>query len=83
MAVAESMKELFVGKSLCADNPADWFWLDVLSEAAGIEPHFTVLPLESFVGREAAAILRHLPVRKGHRAGADVVALKLVVDGFW
>lgn len=77
MAVAESLNGLFSGKSLCCDNPADCFWLEVLFEAAGIEPTFTGLPLESFLGREAAAaILRKMPVREGHRAIANVMALK-------
>lgn len=52
--VAQRMNELFDGKILCSDNPADCFWLDVLYEAAGIEPTFSVSPLEVFIDREAA-----------------------------
>lgn len=81
LAVAERLNGLFSGKSLCCDNPADCFWHEVLFEAAGIEPTFTVLPLESFLGCEAAAvILRKMPVLKGHRAIADAIALKAAVD---
>lgn len=81
LAVAQEMNRLFDGKILCSDNPADCFWLDVLYEAAGIDPTFEVKPIESFVGREAASeILRRLPVRKGHRALQDVHALRAAVD---
>lgn len=83
LAVAQAMNALFDGKTLCSDNPADCFWLDVLYEAAGIDPTFEVKPLESFVGREAASeILRRLPVRKGHRALQDVQALKVAVESW-
>jgi hypothetical protein len=79
--VAERMNHLFDGKTLCSDNPADCFWLDVLYEAAGIDPTFEVKPIESFVGREAASeILKLLPVRKGHRALQDAQALSNTVD---
>ncbi|MBK5417724.1 3'-5' exonuclease [Pseudomonas sp. TH31] len=79
--VAERMNELFDGKILCSDNPADCYWLDVLYEAAGIEATFEVKPIESFVGREAASeILRRVPVRKGHRALLDAHALQLAVQ---
>ena len=75
------MNDLFDGKILCSDNPADCFWLDVLYEAAGINPTFEVKPIEAFVGREAASeILRRLPVRKGHRALQDAHALQLAVE---
>ena len=81
LAVAQAMNDLFDGKILCSDNPADCFWLDVLYEAAGIDPTFEVKPIEAFVGREAASeILRRLPVRKGHRALQDVHALRAAVD---
>lgn len=80
--VAQRMNALFDGKTLCSDNPADCFWLDVLYEVAGIEPTFEVLPIESFVGRESAVkICSRLPVRKGHRALQDAQApSKAVAD---
>lgn len=78
LAVATEMNRLFGGLSLCSDNPADVFWLDVLFEAAGIDPMFQVLPLESLLGRELASeIVRNLPVKKGHRALADAKALAI------
>lgn len=78
--VAEQMNALFDGKTLCADNPADCFWLDVLYEAAGIDPTFAIQPIESFVGREAASeISSRLPVRKGHRALHDAQELAKAV----
>lgn len=83
LAVAQAMNDLFDGKSLCSDNPADCYWLDVLYEAAGIDATFEVKPLESFVGREMASeILRGLPVRKGHRALSDARDLQLAVTDF-
>ncbi len=81
LAVAQAMNALFDGKTLCSDNPADCYWLDVLYEAAGIEATFEVKPIESFVGRYAASeILRRLPVRKGHRALQDADALRTAVE---
>lgn len=81
LEVAERMNELFDGKTLCSDNTADCFWVDVLYEAAGIEPTFEVKPIEVFVGREASGeILRKLPVRKGHRALLDAYALQLAMQ---
>ncbi|WP_156327749.1 hypothetical protein [Pseudomonas sp. NBRC 111129] len=83
LAVAQAMNDLFDGKTLCSDNPADCYWLDVLYEAAGIEAKFEVKPIESFLGREAASeILRRLPARKGHRAVQDVQALRTVVESW-
>lgn len=83
LAVAHAMNHLFDGKTLCSDNPADCFWLDVLYEAAGFEPTFEVKPIEALVGREAASeILKRLPVRKGHRALQDVQALRTVVESW-
>ena len=81
--VAKRMNELFDGKTLCSDNPADCFWLDVLYEAAGIEATFEVKPLDLFVGREVASeILRGLPVRKGHRALQDAQELRSAVESY-
>lgn len=81
LQVAQELNRLFDGKTLCSDNPADCYWLDVLYEAAGIDPTFEVKPIESFVGREAASeILKRLPVRMGHRALQDVHALRAAVD---
>jgi len=72
LEVAQAMNHLFDGKVLCSDNPADCYWLDVLYEAAGIEPTFAVRPLEAFVGREAAAdALALRPAYRGHRALGD------------
>lgn len=83
LEVAQAMNRLFDGKILCSDNPADCFWLDVLYEAAGIDPTFEVKPIEALVGREAASeILKRLPVRKGHRALQDVQALRTVVESW-
>lgn len=83
LEVAQAMNRLFDGKTLCSDNPADCFWLDVLYEAAGIEATFEVKPIEALVGREAASeILKLLPVRKGHRALQDVQALRTVVESW-
>lgn len=80
LSVAQEMNRLFDGKTLCSDNPADCYWLDVLYEAAGIEATFEVKPIEAIVGREGASeVLRGLPVRKGHRALQDANALKLAV----
>ena len=81
--VALELNELFEGITLCSDNPVDCFWLDVLYEAAGIEPTFSVKPLEAFVGREAASeILARLPVAKAHRALGDALACATAV-GSW
>lgn len=76
LAVAKEMNQLFDGKILCSDNPADCFWLDVLYEAAGIEPTFSVSPLEVFIGREAATeALALRPPFRVHRALGDARAL--------
>ncbi|MBD8614105.1 hypothetical protein IFT69_10275 [Pseudomonas putida] len=84
LEVTQAMNNLFEGKTLCSDNPADCFWLDVLYEAAGIEATFEFKPLEVFVGRQAASeILRRLPVRKGHRALQDAQALRTAVESYW
>ena len=32
LAVAQAMNDLFDGKILCSDNPADCFWLDVCTK---------------------------------------------------
>ncbi|MBF8766355.1 hypothetical protein IR009_14125 [Pseudomonas putida] len=83
LEVAQAMNALFDGKTLCSDNPADCYWLDVLYEAAGIEATFEVKPLESFAGREAASeILKRLPLRRGHRALQDVQALSGAVESW-
>jgi len=76
LAVAKAMNDLFDGKTLCSDNPADCFWLDVLYEAARIEATFEVKPIEEFMGREVASeISGRLPIRKGHRALQDAQVL--------
>lgn len=80
LAVAQEMNRLFDGKKLCSDNPADCFWLDVLYEAAEIEPTFEVHPLESFVGRDAAGeIYGRIPIKKAQRALQDAQALSNAV----
>lgn len=74
--VAQRMNGLFDGKILCSDNPADCFWLDVLYEAAGIEPTFSVSPVEVLIGREAATeALALRPPFRVHRALGDARAL--------
>lgn len=84
LQVAQELNRLFDGKTLCSDNPADCFWLDVLYEAAGIEATFEVKPLEVFMGRDAVSeILRRLLVRKGHRALQDAQALRTAVESYW
>lgn len=81
LAVAKEMNQLFDGKILCSDNPADCFWLDVLYEAAGIEPTFSVSPLEVFIGREAATeALALRPPFRVHRALGDATALALAME---
>lgn len=83
LAAAQEMNQLFDGKTLCSDNPADCYWLDVLYEAAGIEATFEVKPIEAFVGREAAPeIFKRLPLRRGHRALQDARDLQLAVNNF-
>jgi hypothetical protein len=84
LEVAILMNELFAGKTLCSDAPTDCFWLEVLYEAAGIEPMFTVQPLEALVGRDVATeIFRLLTVRKGHRALLDAKGLSMAVDSYF
>lgn len=79
--VAQRMNELFDGKILCSDNPADCFWLDVLYEAAGIEATFEVKPIEVFIGREAATeALTLRPPFRVHRALGDTRALANCID---
>ncbi|WP_339101280.1 hypothetical protein WKQ99_10125 [Pseudomonas atacamensis] len=81
LEVAQAMNRLFDGKTLCSDNPADCFWLDVLYEAAGIEPTFSVSPLEVFIGREAATeALALRPAFSVHRALGDTRALADCID---
>ncbi|WP_143024527.1 hypothetical protein [Pseudomonas abietaniphila] len=70
--VAAELNKLFKGARLCSDSPQDVFWLNTLYEAAGLEPTFELLPLESFVGRVIAdQIYRALPPRRQHRALPD------------
>lgn len=67
--IAAELNERFDGAKLCSDSPQDGFWLDTLYEAAGVEPSFALLPLESFVGRAAAGeIYRMMPASRAHRA---------------
>lgn len=74
--IAAELNARFEGAKLCSDSPHDGFWLDTLYEAAGIEPSFELLPLESFVGRSGASeIYRLLPNRHVHRALPDARAL--------
>lgn len=83
LAVAQEMNHLFDGKTLCSDNPADCFWLDVLYEAAGIEPTFSVRPLETFIGREPATKALSLrPAFRAHRTLGDVRALGACVSHY-
>ena len=81
LLVAQEMNHLFDGKILCSDNSADCFWLDVLCEAAGIEPTFSAHPLEIFIGREPATMaLAPRPAFLDHRALCDVRALEACVS---
>lgn len=74
--IAAQLNETFNGAKICSDSPQDGFWLETLYEAAGVEPSFELLPLESFVGRPAAdEIYRLLPSRHAHRALPDAKAL--------
>lgn len=74
--IAAELNTRFAGTRLCSDSPQDGFWLETLYEAAGIEPSFELLPLESFVGRSGASeIYRLLPNRHAHRALPDARAL--------
>lgn len=75
--VADELNARFEGMRLCSDSPQDGFWLDTLFEAAGMEPLFILLPLESFVGRAAASeILNAAPPKHAHRALEDARALR-------
>lgn len=75
-AIAVELNARFAGAKICSDSPQDGFWFEALYEAAGIEPSFEVLPLESFVGRPRAdEIYRLLPNRHAHRALPDAQAL--------
>ncbi|WP_049870117.1 hypothetical protein [Pseudomonas putida] len=81
LEVATAMNRLFDGKILCSDNPVDCYWLEVLYEAAGIEPTFSVSPLEVFIGREAATeALALRPPFRVHRALGDTRALADCID---
>ena len=74
--IAAQLNATFNGAKLCSDSPQDGFWLETLYEAAGVEPSFELLPLESFVGRPAAdEIYRLLPSRHAHRALPDAKTL--------
>ena len=74
--IAVKLNAVFLGARLCCDSPQDGFWLDTLFEAAGIECSFTVLPLESFVGRSTAdEIYRMTPAKRSHRALPDATSL--------
>lgn len=83
LEVTKAMSRLFDGKIFCSDNPADCYWLDVLYEAAGIEPTFGVRPLETFIRREPATkALALRPAFRDHRALGDVRALKACVSHY-
>ena len=75
--IATELNARFEGARLCSDSPQDGFWLDTLYEAAGLEPSFVVLPLESFVGRAAASeIVNAAPPKREHRALPDATAFR-------
>lgn len=74
--IAAQLNATFSGAKLCSDSPQDGFWLETLYEAAGVEPSFKLLPLESFIGRSAASeIYRRLPSGHAHRALLDAQVL--------
>lgn len=76
--IAAQLNATFIGAKLCSDSPQDGFWLETLYDAAGIEPSFELLPLESFVGRSTAnEIYRLLPNRHALRALPDAQALRV------
>ena len=78
VVIAAELNATFNGAKLCSDSPQDGFWFETLYEAAGIEPSFELLPLESFVGRSTAnEIYRLLPNRHAHRALPDAQALRV------
>lgn len=83
-ALAVALNDRLNGVAVCSDSPQDVFWLDTLYEAAGIEPAFTISPLESFVTREEAGeIARLMSTRKAHRALPDALDLMNAVDRYY
>lgn len=75
-SIAAELNARFEGARLCSDCPQDGFWFDTLYEAAGVEPSFVVLPLESFVGRAIAdEIYKLTPASRAHRALPDLITL--------
>jgi hypothetical protein len=82
-ALAFILNEKFLDQAVCCDNPADCFWLEMLFEAAEMEPRFRLLPLESWVGQASAAdILRLMPALRAHNALKDAQALQQAF-GLW
>ena len=81
--IAAELNARFEGAKLCSDSPQDGFWLDTLYEAAGTEPSFSLLPLESFLGRAVAdEIYRLIPPKHAHRALPDAKALMMTTLGY-
>lgn len=81
LSLAVELNDRFHGVAVCSDSPQDVFWLDTLYEAAGIEPAFTIRPLESFMSREEASqVARLMSTRKAHRALPDALDLMHAVD---
>lgn len=74
--IATELNTKFHGARLCSDSPQDGFWLDTLYEAAGVDPSFVLLPLESFVGRSVASeICQMTPSIRAHRSLPDATGL--------
>ena len=75
--IAAQLNATFNGAKLCSDSQQDVFWLNTPYEAAGTEPSFSLLPLESFLGRSAAEeIYRLISPKHVHRALPDAEALR-------
>lgn len=72
LQVAKKLNELFAGKTLWADSNYDSLWMDVLFEAAGIEPRFSMGNLLSFSTDDNWSLFkRKLPAVTAHRALQD------------
>lgn len=83
-ALALELNRLLPGAEVCSDSPQDVFWLDTLYEAAGIEPGFTIRPLEAFMSREEAGeVVRLMSTKKAHRALPDALDLKNAVETYF
>ena len=70
--VARQLNAMFAGKTLWADANNDRFWLEVLYEAASIEPTFEVVSLRAYATDDQWRMFkRALPPVTAHRALQD------------